>query len=235
MTLRIPSEGMIYKTQENELAKTSAAEDQWAFLLINLVTSIQVFKHLCTFTRGRRPMPGIGGWTKWPVTNVYLPLAVNGKQTCGQCLTVKIRMLLLRITNLMDCLNLFSKYLFSKIENHEKESHQKQDVENMEVILPQLLPYLGVSPTWCDFVFSLFLWPLQCLFFYYQRVVATFGLSSNAQCIMMLQNPIYCHFRIAGFGASKKMAHMQSSMPMDEAPLYTVKQNVSILCIYECS
>jgi len=27
MTLRIPSEGMIYKTQENELAKTSAAED----------------------------------------------------------------------------------------------------------------------------------------------------------------------------------------------------------------
>ena len=56
-------------------------------------------------------MPGIGGWTKWPVTNVYLPLAVNGKQTCGQWLTVRIRMLLLRIMNLMDFLNLFSKYL----------------------------------------------------------------------------------------------------------------------------
>jgi len=29
-------------------------------------------------------MPGISGWIKWPVTNGYLPLAVNGKQTHGQ-------------------------------------------------------------------------------------------------------------------------------------------------------
>ena len=51
---------------------------------------------------------------------MYLPLAVNGKQTSGQWPTVRIRMLLLRIMNLMDCLNLFSKYLLKNTKSYKR-------------------------------------------------------------------------------------------------------------------
>ena len=48
---------------------------------------------VCRSTGGRRPMPGIGGWIRCPVTSASLPLAV--------------RILLLRIISLMEGLNLF--------------------------------------------------------------------------------------------------------------------------------
>jgi hypothetical protein len=69
-------------------------------------------------------LPVIGGWIKWSVASVCLPLSVDAKPMCGQWLMTKIRPLLLRIFDFHELLEFVLEVLsIFKIENQEREVH----------------------------------------------------------------------------------------------------------------